>query len=311
MGSLTHKHTIIVILSFFRIPNLILITLFCWVFHQKYLLDVLQMHQLEPTLTPSILGFLILDIVFVCLLGYWLNDWKDRAIDKINRPNRFLVRFPLPRMLFFGLLLSTALGTLFLTVWIAQITSNVEKMWILPVAAGFLGVYALWFKRYKPVGNIIVSALIVGILALLITAEWPVIQSLPPSIKQTLMYQSALVACILFLANWCREIVKDYEDEQGDSVHGVLSLPGILGHRLTRNVLLAQISLALALNVLLLGQLEYGFIAIATSLVSSCLLLIILYKFAFNLSTTKQSVSVLLKVFMLSGVIQIGFLTVF
>ncbi|XRO76891.1 UbiA family prenyltransferase [Methanocaldococcus sp. 10A] len=159
-------------------------------------------------------GLLVFFVVFfVCAYGNVINDIFDIEIDKINKPFR-----PLPSgkiklneakkfsaiLLIFGLILS--------------IFINIYALIIAVVNAFFLYLYAKKYKRYKPIGNFIIGYLTGSVFLFGGVAG------------KNVMPVVILFLCSL-LSIWGREIVKDFEDIEGDIKEGVISLPIMYGKK--------------------------------------------------------------------------------
>ncbi|WP_457612253.1 UbiA family prenyltransferase [Methanocaldococcus sp.] len=163
------------------------------------------------SLEKAILIFLV--IFFICGYGNVINDIYDIEIDRINKPYRPLPsgRVSLERAKLLAILF-LILG-LFLSILI-----NIYSFLIALINSILLYLYAKYFKKYKPIGNIIVSYLTGSTFLFGAVAG-----------------KNFLIAFILFicsfLATWGREIFKDYEDIEGDKKEGVKSLPIIFGKK--------------------------------------------------------------------------------
>jgi len=145
-------------------------------------------------------------VFLICGFGNALNDIYDIDIDKINKPSR-----PLPSgkislknawffsyfLVFTGLLLSLFNFNCFI---IAIVNSLV------------LYYYAKRYKRNKIVGNLMVAYLTGSVFVFGGAAVG--------NIGITIM----LFLCAMF-ATWAREIIKDFEDMDGDIKENVISLP--------------------------------------------------------------------------------------
>ncbi|MEO2117754.1 MAG: UbiA family prenyltransferase [Methanocaldococcus sp.] len=159
----------------------------------------------EIDVLKCILVFFV--VFFVCAYGNVINDIFDIEIDKINKPFR-----PLPSgkiklneakifsviLLIFGLTLS--------------IFINVYALIIAFINAIFLYLYAKKYKKYKPIGNFIIGYLTGSVFLFGGVAG------------KNVMPVIILFLCSL-LSIWGREIVKDFEDIEGDKREGVISLP--------------------------------------------------------------------------------------
>jgi 4-hydroxybenzoate polyprenyltransferase len=191
----------------------------------------------------------ILDVLLVAIIGYWLNDWFDRDIDKINKPNRFLVKNPLSRTKFWILIGSISIIATILSLYLAKITNHLNDLWILPVTLLSVGVYAIWLKRFKPIGNILVSLLIVSLIALVLVSE-NILNPLSCAIDAGFYLKSGLYASLIFVINMSREIVKDIEDLKGDQELSVVSIPSILGVNKSKNLVITLLVFSMLLELI-------------------------------------------------------------
>ncbi|AKU07495.1 geranylgeranylglycerol-phosphate geranylgeranyltransferase [Haloferax gibbonsii] len=155
----------------------------------------------------------MLATVFATGAGNAINDYFDRDIDRINRPDR-----PIPR----GAVTATE------AKWfsVALFGGAVVSAFVLPVVAIAIAVvnlvallaYTEFFKGLPGVGNVVVAAL-TGSTFLFGGA----------AIGEPL---GAVVLCVLAaLATLTREIVKDVEDIGGDREEGLRTLPIVVGEK--------------------------------------------------------------------------------
>ena len=147
--------------------------------------------------------------------GNAVNDYFDRAVDAVNRPDR-----PIPR----GAVsargaLAFALGLFGVAVAAAATLPRVALA-IAVVNAAALGAYTRLFKGLPGVGNVVV-ALLTGSTFLFGGAA--VGRPLAPG----LLVMAGLAA----LATLGRELVKDVEDVVGDREEGLRTLPVVAGER--------------------------------------------------------------------------------
>ncbi|ADC68961.1 UbiA prenyltransferase [Methanocaldococcus sp. FS406-22] len=165
----------------------------------------------EIDILKCILVFFV--VFFVCAYGNVINDIFDIEIDKINKPFR-----PLPSgkikleeaKTFSAILLILGLA---LSIFI-----NIYALIIAVVNAVLLYLYAKKYKRYKPVGNFIIGYLTGSVFLFGGVAG------------KNVMPVVILFLCSL-LSIWGREIVKDFEDIEGDKKEGVVSLPITYGKK--------------------------------------------------------------------------------
>ncbi|MDC1212063.1 UbiA family prenyltransferase [bacterium] len=251
----------------------------------------------------------ILDVLLVAIIGYWLNDWFDRDIDKINKPNRFLVKNPLSRTKFWMLIGSTSIIATTLSLYLAKITNHLNDLWILPVTLLSVGVYAIWLKRFKPIGNILVSLLIVSLIALVLVSE-NILNPLSYAIDAGFYQKIGLYASLIFVINMSREIVKDIEDLKGDQELSVVSIPSILGVNRTKNLVITLLIFSILLELIyvwsdLITWIEIMAIGLLLLLHFGCIWML---KSSIKPSDFRQ-LSTLLKWLMSFGILQLAILS--
>ncbi|PSQ17416.1 geranylgeranylglycerol-phosphate geranylgeranyltransferase [Halobacteriales archaeon QS_8_69_73] len=140
--------------------------------------------------------------------GNAVNDYFDREIDAVNRPDRPIPRgavSPRAALAFSGLLFVVAVGLTLLLPPLAVVIAVVNLI--------ALVAYTEIFKGLPGVGNLLVGALT----------------------GSTFLYHLGASVLALFAlaasATMAREIVKDVEDVAGDREEGLRTLPIVLGRR--------------------------------------------------------------------------------
>jgi geranylgeranylglycerol-phosphate geranylgeranyltransferase len=145
-------------------------------------------------------------VFLICGFGNALNDIYDIEIDKINKPYR-----PLPSNKI-SLKNAKIFSWLLVIIGILIATFNKICLVIAIINAFALYLYAKKYKRNKIVGNVLVAYLTGSVF-----------------IFGGASVNNVGITLILFLcamlATWSREIIKDFEDIEGDLKEGVKSLP--------------------------------------------------------------------------------------
>lgn len=152
--------------------------------------------------------------VLAVAAGNAINDYYDREVDAINRPDR-----PIPS----GRVsprdaLGFSIGCFALAVAVA-ITLPLLAVGIALVNLVALVLYTEFFKGLPGVGNAVVSYL--GGSTFLFGAA--AVGSLGSS--------AAALALLAAIATFSREVIKDVEDVAGDSEEGLRTLPLVVGER--------------------------------------------------------------------------------
>lgn len=171
--------------------------------------------------------------VFAVAAGNAANDYFDRDIDRVNRPDR-----PIPSGRVSPRAAATFAGVLFLGAVIAAATLPTLALTIAVVNLLALVAYTELFKGLPGVGNAVVAYL-TGSTFLFGAAA---VGALGPDVW--VLFGLAAVA------TFARELVKDVEDVAGDREEGLRTLPIVAGERAT---------LALAVVVMGLGAAASAF----------------------------------------------------
>lgn len=167
-----------------------------------------------------LLFYISLASVFIALGGYFLNDYFDVEIDAINKPNLEQIAIDMRwyAAIFFinGLILGA----------IAAYYTDFNFILLFILTSAMLITYALFFSKYKIIGNVLISLLVAlspFIIYIMLFDYWTIDYNYE---RQVIIYGYVLMA---FILNWIREIVKDMEDIEGDLKFARKSLPIVMG----------------------------------------------------------------------------------
>jgi len=232
------------IMTFFKLiryPNLLFVALTQYLLHYLLLKPLMEFAGLELSLNHLDFALLVLSTVCIAGAGYAINDYFDVQSDLINKPEKTYVDKGVHRrkaMLIHQVL--TALGVL-LGFYVALRIHHFRLGLIQPIVAGMLWFYSTGYKKQPLLGNLLV-ALLTGLVVLLVPLYEPHIFSpyfntLELETSATLFKFFFIYFAFAFLLSLLREIVKDMEDEDGDSLAGCRTLPIIWGHRNTKTLL--------------------------------------------------------------------------
>ena len=156
-------------------------------------------------------------VATVCATGAGnaVNDYFDRDIDRVNRPDRPIPRgavSPRGALAFSGLLFAVAV--------VAALTLPLAALVIAVVNSLALIAYTEFFKGLPGVGNVVVAYL-TGSTFLFGGA----------SVGRPLSSSVLVLFFLAAVATLTREIVKDVEDVEGDRAEGLRTLPIVVGER--------------------------------------------------------------------------------
>ena len=240
-------------LSIIRWPNLLMVPLTMYLMRYCIIQPMLKFQfspQLETDVTFQLSDtyFLILVLinVFLGAAGYVINDYFDRRIDAINRPESVVVDKILPRR--FAIIYHFVLNAI--AIALATIFAiHLRMMYVLLLYVMIGGIFWLYSTTYKKqlfIGNIVVACgtatipLQVGIFDYLTLTRVYGFDMLVHDLSfMPIMYWMAGFAFFAFITNIIREIVKDMEDLEGDSNYGCNTLPLAYGIRFSKTVVVA------------------------------------------------------------------------
>lgn len=244
----------------------------------------------------SILSFIIgvsLPTLFTAVSGYIVNNFFDLKKDEINgKP--VLSFFKNRTWLFLYLGLNTM--ALLLCFW----QQNGLLLWVLGIQV-LLFLYAYAFSNWLLIGNVVVAILATSCVAILYLSK---------TIYCDLGQVWVLIISI-FLVTMTREIIKDMEDMDGDKQNGGQTMPIVFGVK--PSLFIANIFLLC--NVFFIFS--WGYYAfwsvniwaiILTLFLSLVGIFILVYSFVYNAKNKWKNISLLLKMYMLFGLMITPFL---
>jgi geranylgeranylglycerol-phosphate geranylgeranyltransferase len=190
----------------------------------------------------------VLATAFATAAGNAVNDYFDREVDRVNRPDR-----PIPRgavsartgLAFSGLLFLGAVG--------AAVTLPLAAIAIAVVNLLALVAYTRLFKGLPGVGNVVVAYLTGSTFLFGAAAVGRVTD-------QAVIVLFALAA----LATFSREVVKDVEDVAGDRAEGLRTLPIVAGEATALRIGAVVLGVAVAASAVpyLTGVFGLAYVAI-------------------------------------------------
>ena len=175
-------------------------------------------------ITNHEIELLILMSVSLCCIaasGYWLNDFYDYNIDKINRSGQKHLHDEFTKnQIFLACAIINGIGLV--SSWYIGIT-----IFFCCISNVILLVFYSFFKRTFLMGNIIVAYLCASVL---FVAYWLANDTWnTPYLDKIQFY-----LIFSFLISMVREIIKDLEDMEGDKIYGCTTLPLLFGLKNTK-----------------------------------------------------------------------------
>lgn len=299
---------------FIRTPNLVMIAVAMWFLRKLMIGGFLGHYGLSFHLPGGLFSLLVADVILVAIGGYWINDFFDRATDRINRPTRFMVKHNVGPGGFFVMYTFIVLMGALLGYYIARRLGYERLLWIYPAAVAGLYIYARWLKQIGWAGNVMVSAMIAFVPWLLLIAEWPAMREAKTFSAEafSLFIRNVLIySALMFFSNLAREFCKDAEDVEGDRETGIRTIPIQLGFGWTNAFIIGALVITMLLEFVLLrsANLDEILWAVGTLIMGMGVALSFM-AFRAGEKTAYTRLSKWLKVFMLVGILQLMFITI-
>lgn len=208
---------------------------------------------MEAQLSPMLFALLVLATVFIAAGGYAINDYFDRKIDLVNKPDNIIIgtlinpRHAMVFHLFFSIS-GIVLGT-FVAVRIGEIYLSL----VFFMVSGLLWFYSTSYKRELLLGNLIVALLTALVPIIVLLFELPLLASAYGAsaryISEYLLVWTGGFALFAFLLNLVREVVKDAQDFEGDQAYGKRTIPVTWGVNTARMLSVSFIFIVIALLI--------------------------------------------------------------
>jgi len=266
---------IIALLRLVRLPNLLIVAGTQILIRYCVILPLLKQGQMNLQLAGGLFAWLVVATVLITAGGYIINDYFDRKMDRVNKPNSVIVgRLIYPRHAMAYHLFFSIMGVL-IGAWISYRAGLLYLSLVFFMVSGLLWFYSTTYKRELLLGNIIVALLTALVPFTVLLYELPLLaQSYGSMVTPVIRYLLIWVlgfSLFAFLLNLIREIIKDAEDFEGDQAYGKKTVPVIWGMRVTRWIT----TVLLLITILLLILAWYFFIPDRVTLIFFILLLII------------------------------------
>ncbi len=204
------------------------------------LIPLLKTANMEVQISLCHFLLLVASTVLISAGGYAINDYFDRKIDIINKPeNRVVGIHVFPRHAMAWHMVLTVTGII-LGSYVAIRTGQAYLSLIFFMVSGLLWFYSTTYKRDILLGNIIV-ALLTGLVPLLVIIfELPLISREYGAPYREISRHIGLwvsgFAFFAFMINLIREIVKDAQDYEGDLTYGKSTIPVAWGTKVARMI---------------------------------------------------------------------------
>jgi 4-hydroxybenzoate polyprenyltransferase len=262
---------------------------------------------MEPQLPVGLFALLVTATVFITAGGYAINDYFDRKMDRVNKPQSLIVgRLIYPRHAMAYHLFFSITG-IFLGTWVAYRSGQLFLSLVFFIVSGLLWFYSTTYKRELLLGNLLVALMTALVPFLVLLFELPLLARYYGTdfheLTDSLLIWTLGFSLFAFLLNFIREIIKDAEDFEGDQAYGKRTIPVVWGMKAVRwlSIFLILVTIGLLLVAWLF------FIPDTTTLVYFLVVLIVpllaagIMLFTSDNQKAWHLISTLLKMIMLAG----------
>lgn len=241
---------------------------------------IFRLGYLEPIQIPLSLWYwqyalLVLSTILIAAGGYVINDIMDQETDLENHPDKVIIGKHISESKAYTIYVTLTIIGVGLGFILANTVKHANLGVLFVLIATLLYFYATTLKQIAIVGNIIVAALLAfSVIVIGVFDIFP--NTFDINAEQMRLAFAILLdyALFAFVINLVREIIKDCEDEKGDRLEGMKTLPVLLGTPITSKI---------AFVVLLLPTV-YLFYYIHNYLFSHNLFMSVFYVFALVLA---------------------------
>ena len=270
--------------------------------------------------SPPAFLLLLISLIFIVAGGYVINDLFDVDIDKLNKPDKYIVtKIFTEKETKISYIMLTTIGLASGLVSSLMIEKNdfLTLFALLSLLVALLYSYSSTYKKKFFVGNLIVSLSVAfavflpWLFEMLYLSDNLLILSASKELMMGILPFVLIYTAFAFLMTLIREIIKDAEDYKGDSVTHCRTIPIVLGVNKTKTILYIMIAILMSVllyyNYILFNlKLYIAFAMMLIIVVCSILLLVKIYKA--DVKNDFHFLSSLSKVMMLIGILSMLFI---
>lgn len=295
-----------------RWPNLVFIMLTQLLFVYCIIMPIYSQAGVVPVIYGWNFILLCISSVFIAAAGYIINDYFDRNIDMINKPDKMVVDKVIKRRwaIVWHLVLSlTGIGIGFYL----DITTKIFLLGIAnSICVLLLFIYSISLKRKFLIGNVIISLLTAWVILVVTWCENNNIINTHNNLhSDKILRESFLFAGFAFIISLVREVVKDMEDMEGDRRYGCRTMPIVWGVNATK-VFTAVWLIVLIVTLIVVqayaARLQW-WLSIAYCIVLIIAPLVWIFRKLYSAKTPQDfhSLSTLIKMVMFTGILSMIF----
>lgn len=240
------------IVNMLRVPNLLIIALTFLLLRYLVFIPVYSAYSVIAGMGSLHYLLMITATILIAAAGYISNDCFDVATDRINKPEKLYIGIRIPTGSALAMALILSFFAIILTIALSVFIRSLVPAALLLCALAIAWWYALKLKKSLLWGNIAVAGMSAGTVAMAWIIELQITQ-VPAGPFKIITGIIAAISIFAFLLSLMREIIKDVEDIEGDSLIKCRSMPIVKGILFTKALVL-MLSL-FTLVLLLIAQL--------------------------------------------------------
>jgi 4-hydroxybenzoate polyprenyltransferase len=264
---------------------------------------------------------LILSSLLIAAAGNIINDYFDRNIDEINKPEKKIIDTLIKRR--WAIIMHIVFS--FIAILIGfYIDSQTPVFWLgfsNTICVVLLFAYSISLKKKLLVGNVLISLLTAWVIFVCFLCYYRTLsfEGFEPfevqSILRRFMRISFLYAGFAFVISLIREVVKDMEDMEGDKKYGCKTIPiawGIPASKVFVAVWLVVLIGMISIVQIYVWQLGwYWSAAYSILLILGPLLWILRKLYQAQVPKDYHRLSTVIKLVMLAGLLSMGFFKIY
>lgn len=249
-------------LKLIRLPNLLIIVLTQYLMRYSIINSFLEYAGFELQMSDFHFALLVISTICIAAAGYVINDYFDRRIDQINKPQEVIIGSKIDRRHAMFLHINLNIIGVFIGFYLAYVVHIYLLALVYIIVTGLFWYYSTNYKRQFLIGNIIVAVLaslvplqVVLYENVLLYKVYHIMNVYHIEIKEittVLFWWVAAFSFYAFITNIIREIIKDIEDFEGDNAFGRNSVPVVLGVKTSKIIVIV-------LLMFLIGALFYTY----------------------------------------------------
>lgn len=232
-------------LKLIRWPNLLIILFVQLALYYVVIGKIYTVAGVKSSILDINLQMLVFATVLVAAAGYIINDYFDMRVDRINKPESMVLGRKLESRT--GIVLHQILSAIAVLIgfYLAYKVGSWRLGLIFPMIIILLWLYSVKYKRTVIWGNIAIAAMAALVIIIVWLFEFFMLRQQPDNFISVAPYLGSitryfgLFAAFAFLLTFIREVIKDAEDIEGDSITGINTLAVKHGILVSKKVAMA------------------------------------------------------------------------